>query len=699
MSLAKRFLSPQLDTTKDSLHMKVLDERRVASRNTTPHKSINPCFNKVKKDEIIIAKTENGTPSVSFARIFSTLKTLSGKENSSSLSGQMMKNRNKKARPMQDIIGVENNNIQNLSDKARNRMHNICNVGIVQSKHFNRMKNNFENSERVNPLFADSQKNFKTPSMKNSTHHTSVGTEYKSARKIFLKKESYTKNAQNGVSAECVQIQSKSLEKKMNRNNSHPLKTSEALLPRNHNLSFKKQQHVETKISVVDRSIKKKRLGENNSENLSDCEVVEEKFFSTLAVYQKLISILIKIYNYTHQHENCSNLIQIFLEQGKQSRELEEFFIYPRRKAGAAIIMHTKVTLVFVLFLLNYVNILKYETELFSIFNKCLEGFSLILGWMKGLTKKDIGKSHKIDDIIIQIGSVSNQATQNSLIEVKCIESLVDLHQKMKSEIIDVVQTLYKTSEVAWKIEALFCDFENANMFQSLVKTFEIFEEMLKEAPRETRKEIREDEPQEPELTDSSFYYDQRDPNFIIQPLKAEKYLEAKAGHAPALTLVLDLDETLVHFEEKADGGEFLVRPYASEFILRMAEMFEIIVFTAAVKEYADWIIDRIDPGKLISARLYRNHTYFQNGTYIKDLSRLGRDLSKTIIVDNNIDNFQLQPENGIYIKTWIDDASDTALVQLSKILTLVSFKNAGDVRSYLSELSIKMNKKGKEEF
>lgn len=71
-----------------------------------------------------------------------------------------------------------------------------------------------------------------------------------------------------------------------------------------------------------------------------------------------------------------------------------------------------------------------------------------------------------------------------------------------------------------------------------------------------------------------------------------------------------------------------------------MEKYFEIVIFTAAVKEYADWILNWIDPVNVISYRLYWDHTSPSTGTYIKDLSKLGRDLAFTIIIDNSAENF-----------------------------------------------------------
>ena len=58
-------------------------------------------------------------------------------------------------------------------------------------------------------------------------------------------------------------------------------------------------------------------------------------------------------------------------------------------------------------------------------------------------------------------------------------------------------------------------------------------------------------------------------------------------------TLVLDLDETLVHFVTAEK--KFKLRPGCLWFIREMSRSFEVVVFTAAAKEYADFILDVIE--------------------------------------------------------------------------------------------------------
>jgi hypothetical protein len=51
------------------------------------------------------------------------------------------------------------------------------------------------------------------------------------------------------------------------------------------------------------------------------------------------------------------------------------------------------------------------------------------------------------------------------------------------------------------------------------------------------------------------------------------------------LTLVLDLDETLVHYSAHRGPGTLLVRPYCEEFLKEMGQFFEVVIFTAGVQE------------------------------------------------------------------------------------------------------------------
>ena len=166
-------------------------------------------------------------------------------------------------------------------------------------------------------------------------------------------------------------------------------------------------------------------------------------------------------------------------------------------------------------------------------------------------------------------------------------------------------------------------------------------------------------------------------------------------GKENTYTLVLDLDETLVHFFYTPSGGMFLIRPFCLKFLEEMAEKFEIVIFTAALKNYADSILDILDPNKkLIKYRLYRQHVSLTGMAFCKDLSKIGRDLGRTIIVDNLEENFKLQPNNGIHIWTWLDDMKDTQLDDLGKILKDLVAKNPTDIRPIIKKLKEDINKK-----
>ena len=138
--------------------------------------------------------------------------------------------------------------------------------------------------------------------------------------------------------------------------------------------------------------------------------------------------------------------------------------------------------------------------------------------------------------------------------------------------------------------------------------------------------------------------------------------------------LVLDLDETLVHFFEDENEAYVKVRLGTENFIRQLSKYCEIAIFTASTKYYADIVINGLDCKDLIDFRLYRHHTTPINGINVKDLSRLGRDLSKIIIIDNIEENYQFQKNNGLNICDFEGDENDNELnYLLEDLLKLVS--------------------------
>lgn len=104
------------------------------------------------------------------------------------------------------------------------------------------------------------------------------------------------------------------------------------------------------------------------------------------------------------------------------------------------------------------------------------------------------------------------------------------------------------------------------------------------------------------------------------------------------------------------------LRPYAIDCLDKLAQFYEILVFTAGEKDYADHILDYIDPDKKIfTKRLYRQDCILVENFYVKDLDIiLDRDKKDIIIVDNSIVSFAFDLDNGVpinsYMGTEVDD-------------------------------------------
>lgn len=177
-------------------------------------------------------------------------------------------------------------------------------------------------------------------------------------------------------------------------------------------------------------------------------------------------------------------------------------------------------------------------------------------------------------------------------------------------------------------------------------------------------------------------------------------------------TLILDLDETLIHslsrglprglrtasplspprtIEIRINDLLCLYyvykRPYCDYFLQQASQWFDLQIFTASVQEYADPIVDWLENDlidhrsaaapRLFSRRHYRHHCTYKDGVgYIKDLSRFfskEEDLKNVILLDNSPISYALHHDNGIMIEGWINDHSDRELLHLLPMLHSLS--------------------------
>ncbi|KAI7852571.1 NLI interacting factor-like phosphatase-domain-containing protein [Circinella umbellata] len=174
-------------------------------------------------------------------------------------------------------------------------------------------------------------------------------------------------------------------------------------------------------------------------------------------------------------------------------------------------------------------------------------------------------------------------------------------------------------------------------------------------------------------------------------------------------TLVLDLDETLVHsvrlgsyaarqrtvstsikrkkIEVQDDKQSMLYevykRPHVDFFLKTISQWYKVVIFTASMAEYADPVIDWLDQDhNVISQRYFRQSCIVRNGNFVKDISLAEPDLAKVCLVDNSNAAFGLFQENGIPLPGWISNPNDESLLDLLPLLDALRF--TADVRSVL---------------
>lgn len=159
------------------------------------------------------------------------------------------------------------------------------------------------------------------------------------------------------------------------------------------------------------------------------------------------------------------------------------------------------------------------------------------------------------------------------------------------------------------------------------------------------------------------------------------------------------------------DGDQVHVnkRPKLDSFLKRVTSQYQTYIFTAAMKVYAEPLLDRLDPdGTMFAGRFYREHCTYEEslGVYVKDLNNIkltnmnknndgeGDDNNKlqvslfddkrVVLVDNNPYSFLANPTNGILVSNFYDDPKDDTLQAVMELLD--ELDPVEDVRPVLDE-------------
>lgn len=168
--------------------------------------------------------------------------------------------------------------------------------------------------------------------------------------------------------------------------------------------------------------------------------------------------------------------------------------------------------------------------------------------------------------------------------------------------------------------------------------------------------------------------------------------------------LILDLDETLVHSSFKyLRTADFVIpveidnqvhhvyvikRPGVDEFLKKVGQWYEVVVFTASVAKYGDPLLNKLDIHSAVHHRLFRDSCYSYQGNFIKNLSQIGRPLADSIIIDNSPASYIFHPQHSVPISSWFSDTHDNELLDLLPLLEDLSKPNVDDV-SLVLDISI----------
>ena len=159
-------------------------------------------------------------------------------------------------------------------------------------------------------------------------------------------------------------------------------------------------------------------------------------------------------------------------------------------------------------------------------------------------------------------------------------------------------------------------------------------------------------------------------------------------GYLTPKTLVLDLKGTILSTEYVFGKGYVIMkRPGLTEFLNKMAKMYEVVILCEEDIFFASQLVESLDTNHTIfSARMGRECLCLRNGELVKDLSYLNRDLKNVIIIDKSANMVRFQPDNAIILPEFKGDKNDKALIELIPFLEHLVKDRITDVREEINK-------------
>ena len=180
--------------------------------------------------------------------------------------------------------------------------------------------------------------------------------------------------------------------------------------------------------------------------------------------------------------------------------------------------------------------------------------------------------------------------------------------------------------------------------------------------------------------------------NNELKEEKEEKEVKKKNLILPEMeknkkySLIIELDETLVHYYEEGNNYFVKVRCGTEDFLKTMSEFCEIVIVSTSSKEYTDIIIQNINNDKCyINYTIYKE--MFDDKNDIIDFSLINRNIKKCIFICHENGFFNAPKENIFKLNEFLGEENDKDMLYLQVELMKLSVNNVEDVTITIKDI------------